>query len=666
MAQFVYALSSSQILEWRAGLLRSRIQDAPRDPLEKSLADFGIDQNLGLSIRANSTALSTLTIPGATGLLDNQTIPQASAMHTSTRGKLTLRSGIDIKRINVNVLILSNVSAYQLTGIVGSSGLIGANPIQPQTIVTELNTTLYGVNGGPTTAQRGWRSTEQEFFTQADYRLRPTITLNLGLRYSYSGAYSVVGNYMGNLYAIDSNGKPVQGVSAFKFGPQANKVFPVSSSLPLFQPDKNNLQPRVGIAWNVRGDGKTVLRAAWGIYSDRFFQRLFDFGVLNSPYAQSNIFTFLPFPAGAKSPLDTTVPPQERFIDPGLHNPITYRFSAAIERRLASQTSVTVAYAGLRATDLYRWTEPNGLGSVPQAARPDPRFARYRYTDNSGDSIYHSMQTFARHRFSKGIDFTVSYTFGNSVDTYSQDVGDNSVRNAAPGLAQFPTLINLDGSPTAGFQGTSKRWIPRPILADRGNSDFDIRHSLAISHIVELPFGRGRRFGANMNRALHTVIGGFSLAGVATLRSALPVYLSSGIDYADWGITTSPRPALKQGNISDLYANGSFDKTQFWLPKANADQYLGTPANVTDPFAATRRNALRGPSVKVYDLSAIKRFALSERIALGFEANCFNIFNKAIFGPPVAVLSDARFGKITGNLAGSNPRQIQLGLKVTF
>ena len=136
---------------------------------------------------------------------------------------------------------------------------------------------------------------------------------------------------------------------------------------------------------------------------------------------------------------------------------------------------MTVAYAGLRATGLYRWLEPNGLGSVPQAARPDQRFARYRYTDNSADSIYHSLQMFARHRFSKGIDFTVAYTYGNSVDTYSQDVGDNSVRNAAPGLAQFPTLINLKGSPAAGFQGDAQSWVPRPVLAERGNSDFDIR-----------------------------------------------------------------------------------------------------------------------------------------------------------------------------------------------
>ncbi len=665
-AQFVYVLTAAQTLEGRASLMRSRIFDAPRDPLERSLVDFGVDAQLGLQFRANGTALSPVVIPRSLGLMDNQTVPQGSLMHAWTRGRLTLRSGLDIRRLIINNILVSNASFMQFTGLVGPNGYLGARPDQPEAIVTDLNTTLYGVNGSPATPLRGWRATEQEYFIQSDFRWRPNVTINAGLRYSPAGAIGVVGNFQGNLYAVNSAGQPVPGIHPFTFGPIANGMFSVDGNRPLFNADRNNWQPRLGIAWNLKGTGSTVLRAAWGVYTDRFFQRLFDFGVLNSPYAHSSIFTNLAFPAQAQIPLRTDTPPQQRVIDPGLRSPTSYRFNAAIERKLASQTSVTAAYSGLRGTGLYRWSEPNGLGSVPQAARPDSRYARYRYTDNSADSIYHSLQMFARHRFSRGIDFTVSYTYGNSVDTYSQDVGDNSIRNLAPGLAQFPSLINLRGSPAAGFQGDAQSWAPRPILAERGNSDFDIRHTLAISHVVELPVGRGGRFGAKMPRALDAVIGGFSLAGLAQLRTALPVYLSSGVDYADVGITTSPRPALRQGTIEDLYSSGRFDKAQFWLPKVEADQRLGTPVNVTDPFAATRRNALFGPGVRYYDLSLIKKIPIREAMHLGFEANFFNVFNRAILGPPVAVLSDARFGKVTGTLGGSNPRQIQLGLKLTF
>jgi hypothetical protein len=598
--------------------------------------------------------------------MDNQTIPQGSLIHAWTRGRLTLRSGLDIRRLMINNLLVSNASFMQFTGLVGPNGYLGTGPGQAEAIVTELNTTLYGVNNSPDTPQRGWRATEQEYFTQADFRWKPGITINAGLRYSPATPIHVVGNYQGNLYAVDTSGNPVPGVNPYTFGPRANGMFSVAPGRPMFNSDLNNWQPRFGAAWDIGARGATVVRAAWGVYTDRFFQRLFDFGVLNSPYAHSSIFTNMPFPPGAQIPLRTDTPPQQRLVDPGLRSPTTYRYNAAIEQKLASQTSVTVAYVGLRATGLFRWTEPNGLGSVPQAARPDARFARARYTDNSADSVYNALQIFARHRFSRGVDFTVAYTYGQSVDTYSQDVGDNSIRNPAAGLAQFPSLINLKGSPASGFQGDRESWVPRPVLAERGNSDFDIRHNLTISHIVELPIGRGRWLGSSMPRALDAIVGGFSLAGLAQFRSSVPVYLSAGADYGDVGIATSPRPALLSGSIDDIYARGSQGKTQFWVPKAEADRLLGVPANVTDPYAPLRRNSLFGPSLRLYDVSVVKKIMLREQVRLSAEANFFNVFNRAQLGAPVAILSDSRFGRITGTLPGSNPRQIQLGLKLAF
>jgi hypothetical protein len=664
VVQAVRTLTGAQTLEVRGGLLRSRLRDAPRDPVEQSLLKFGVDGQLGLTIRANGTVLSPLQVPGEVGFLDNQTVPQGSVIHSWTRGKISLRTGAEIRRLNLNALLISNASTFQFNGIVGQTGLIGASSSQKEAISAELNTTLYGVNGGPTTPLRGWRSTEQEYFGQADVRLLPSLTLNLGLRYSLFGTYSPVGNYMGNLYAVNPSGVIEADTDPFKYGATSNIVAPVTDDRPFHQPDRNNWQPRFGAAWNPGAAGRTVIRAAWGVYTDRFFQRLFDFGVLNAPYAHSNIFTNLPFPAGAKIPLDTSIPPQGRFINPVLRNPNTYRFNAAVEQRIATNTSVTAAYVGLRAKGLFRWAEPNGLGGVPQSARPDARYARYRYTDNAADSVYDSLQVFARHRFSRGLDFTVAYTYARNVDTYSQDVGDNSVRNPAPGLAQFPSLINLGGSPASGFQ--SGAWIPRPILAERGNSDFDVRHSLTVSHIWEIPVGRSRTYARSMNKVLNGIVGDFSLAGFLTLRSALPIYLSEGSDYADVGISTSPRPALKQGSISDLYAGGRYGRTQHLLPKPEIDQYLGIPANATDPYSVTARNVLRGPAVQNFDVSVIKRFALTESTNLGFEANFFNVFNHSILGPPVAVLRDARFGRITGTLPGTNPRQIQLALKVAF
>jgi hypothetical protein len=170
---------------------------------------------------------------------------------------------------------------------------------------------------------------------------------------------------------------------------------------------------------------------------------MYDQGVLNPPYACSAVFNTLPFPAHAQIPIASNPVPQLRTVDPGLKSPKTNRFNVAWEQELAANTSVTVAYVGARGRDLFRWEEPNGQGGWPQAVRPDQRFARQRFADNAGSSSYDALQAFARHRLSRGGDFTVAYTYGQSIDDYSNDAGDT----------QYPSLINLGARPAPGFQG---------------------------------------------------------------------------------------------------------------------------------------------------------------------------------------------------------------------
>jgi hypothetical protein len=102
------------------------------------------------------------------------------------------------------------------------------------------------------------------------------------------------------------------------------------------------------------------------------------------------------------------------------------------------------------------------------------------------------------------------------------------------------------------------------------------------------------------------------------------------------------------------------------LPQADALTRLNTPIDVTDPFAPIPRNAFRSPRVATYDFPVLKQFPIRERVRIGFEANSFNLFNHAIFAAPVSNLSSAFFGRITQTLFGTNPRQIQFGIKVAF
>ena len=496
---------------------------------------------------------------------------------------------------------------------------------------------------------------EQEYFGQMDWRVSNDVTLNLGLRYSYYGVYKEKDNLAANLYAVDNQGNLVPSVSPFTYGRTQNRISTISDDVPLYQGDKDNLQPRIGVSWNVAGRNSTVVRAGYGLYFDRFYQLLFSDGVINPPYAVSTSATNVTYRLGQPFPINAGLG-TIYVLDQNIKNPMTHRFNVAVEQRLDKDTSVTIAYVGARSRDLFRWQEVNGEGLVPQALRPDSRFADMRFVTNSSKSRYDSLQIFARRRFANNLDFTAAYTFAKSTDDFSSD---------ASFAGRTPSLLNLGASAAAGFQGGGALFVDRPRKADEGPSDFDVRHSLVISHIYDLPFGRGKQFLGDSNRIVDAFLGGWSLRGIFRYRTGEPFNVTLGTDINDDGSTANDFPRLLSGNLSAIYANGD-NRTQYLLPRDQALAILGNPANVTDPFDNVGRNAFRSPRVMFYDLSLAKKFFFTERINLGLEINAFNIFNQVNFAAPVSVLSAANFGQVTSTRAGTNPRQLQLGVKLSF
>jgi hypothetical protein len=217
----------------------------------------------------------------------------------------------------------------------------------------------------------------------------------------------------------------------------------------------------------------------------------------------------------------------------------------------------------------------------------------------------------------------------------------------------------------AGVQGTGANFVLRDPRADWGLSEFDVRHNLTFTHVMELPVGRGRALLGAAGGVVNALLGGWSLNGLAVLRSGEPVNILRGVDFNDDGDATTDRPALISGSLNDLYRRGAGERTQYLITQTEAVARLATPITI-DPKAMIPRNALRGPRIMFYDLSLLKRFIVKERYNIGFEANFFNIFNRANFGPPINNLSNSRFGQITSTLSGANPRQIQFGLKLAF
>ena len=653
-AQLTYIPSPSQVFEIRGTVERSASLSGPKGGLDPRLVAAGVSSQFGIVLSPGGTGITPLQLSNS-GFLDNQTIPQISLLHSWTHGRWTLRSGFDIRRIQANVANVSSARpTYTFSGYVGATGILGANPSQQQAIAASVSTALFGANVGPTTPLRGWRDMQQEYFTQADWRVHKHVTLNLGLRYSYFGVYSEANGAISNLYATDSSGRMDTGASPFAFGRLSNTLTPIRG-LRLYQPGWTNFQPRLGVAWDIGGRQRTVLRASYGIFFDRIYQIEFTSNVTNVPFAFATSAANVPFDPAAPVPLVTSSTPGITFVDPRLRDPLVQRFNVTADQRITKDLVVSAGYVGARASDLIRAEDPNGGAAVPQAARPDPRYSRERLVTNSASSHYDALQATVRQRTAAGLSFGAAYTYARSQDNSSSDFI----------FGVTPSLLNLGATAGPDFHGGGSQFVPRPASADWGNSDFDMRHNLAIHHLWDLPAGRGRRWLRTAGPALNAAIGGWSIAGILYRRSGAPVNVILGSDVNMDGDATTDRPALLKGGLGALYSHGG-DRTQYLVPQDAANSLLGAPANLTDPFAPIARNSLRGPALTTYNVSLLKTFLIREMWSLRFEMNAFNVFNHANFDIPAADLSDPAFGQLVSTASGATPRQIQFGLKLSF
>jgi len=549
MAQAVWAVSPRQVLEVRGGLHRSARRNGMAEGLDSRLTALGVSPDFGVRINIAGIALNPVILrPGVFD--DFQTSPQAAVHHSLSLGRWVLRSGLDVRRQILNMrLSFWGTPVYQFNGLVGPAGLLGSSASQAQAVAATVSATLFGANGGPTTTMRGYRSTQQEYFLNTARQLRPDLHLELGVRYSLFGVFREVNGAAATLYATQS-GRPVPGVSPFTFGRTANQMALAGPGQPLYAPDRNNWQPRAGLAWDIAGRHTTVVRGAYGLYYDRLFQGQFDNSVTNVPYAISSQATALPFRLGVPLPVNPAIP-AVWVLDPSLRNPRTQRFHVGIERALDSSTTLAAAYVGARAKGLIRALEPNGSGAVPQPLRPDPRFSDQRLIGSYSSSRYDALQLTLSRRSSRGVQAQATYTYGRSLDDVSADAPSSGVRT--------PSLVNLGANPdVAGVQGGASQFVDRPLRADWGRSDFDFRHHLVIAHTIDVPF-RSRRL------LLQSFAGGWSLGGLLQARSGEPFTVTLGRDVNDDGDATTDRPALS-GALGDLYAAKGAGRVQFLVP----------------------------------------------------------------------------------------------------
>ena len=466
------------------------------------------------------------------------------------------------------------------------------------------------------------RTESYNFFINDSFRVTPRLTLTGGLRYEYNSP-PVDANDRANIYDVATRSLVQVGTNGV---PRSG-----------FEADKNNFAPRVGFAWTIGEDESTVLRGGYGIYYDQSPLAPAEALYFNSPFFDNNIFFSLPgLPLTLNDPFPSffpfPLPDSALSIQRDLRTGYMHHWNFNVERKIGSATVIEVAYVGSKGTKLLTARDinqpqpsvlPPGLPFVP---RPDPRFDDINLLESRANSNYNALQTRLQRRLSRGLSGLVSYTWSKSID-------DASNFFSSAGDPNFPQN-SYD------------------VAAERGRSNFDVRHRLSASYSYALPFGR------NQSDLTSRLLGGWETHGILTLQSGRPftVALLSEIDNSGTGRSILGFGANDRPNLIGNPELSSPGTLQWFNTAAFAFPAPGT-------FGNAGRNILDGPGFQNFNAAMVKNTRFSERINLQFRAEAFNLFNHPNFNLPDNFLGSPTFGRIT---SARDPRHIQFGLKLLF
>ncbi|MBI1791885.1 MAG: TonB-dependent receptor [Acidobacteria bacterium] len=474
---------------------------------------------------------------------------------------------------------------------------------------------------------------EIAFFFQDDFKVSRRLTLNLGVRYEI---YTPDVEIRDRLVNVDRVGLRLIYANEDGASRTANK-----------STQHGNFAPRIGFAYDLQGNGKTVIRGGFGI--SYFPEPVTANGQLGIqvPYIFSqNLttetnptdFTRVPQVQNPFPPIQVVKPKttaEYNALNPSAqghdYNNLTgyaEHWSLNVERQLHSSLLWEGAYAGSRGIHVMINLPLNevqpGLGSQPsrRLIQPLNNITATSIFAPRNMSSYHSLQNKVVKRFSHGLQALFSYTYGKAVD--------------------FGGSAGSGGGSTGGPQTITC------IRCGRGASGYDIKHRAVASYVYDLPFGAGRKF-LNHKGVVDYVLGGWRLTGITTLSTGRPynVGLNTGVNN---GAPSWPN-RIGRGTLSNADPYKWFDDSAFVAPPAN------TYGNVA-------RGVLYAPGQVNFDTSFVKNFKVTERVNLQFRLDAFNLFNTPAFGFPNANIGSPTVGRITSTIADN--RDLQFALKVEF
>lgn len=509
-----------------------------------------------------------------------------------------------------------------------------------------LTDRVYDVQIGNVTGLTGQRQYRDGFYAQDDFKVNSRLTLNLGLRWEYDQPIYEVNNKMAN---VNMTTKQIEyaGVNG--------------NSRALYNPVYTQFQPRFGFAY--QPGPRWVIRGGYGITSylegmganlrltqNPPFHTDFEHQGQNPTGGPNGTVTSKGTFFQTSTGFPTTQPPTTTFYvwPANLQPSSTQEITLSTEYELTPNASFQAGYVGIlghHLTEPYWGNQLTAPGATAPYANIVGQSGVIKISATEAASNYNALQAVFRQRLSAGLELTANYTYAKSL---TDDFGYYGVTNSTGQYYQQNAYDMRD------------EWGP---------SGFDIRHALSVSGEYDLPFGRGKRFGANWNRFVDEGLGGWKLSGSDVSYSAFPVTATSPANYSSrvFAFTGAARPnqnlPLKVVHRSiNAYWGTGVQGTSCGPNQNNGTCVFSQQPN--DAFGNVRPFSLRGPGFEQIDMSVSKSFPVWREHHLDFRSDFFNAFNIASYKSPDSGISDANFGQITNT--NSTERHIQLSLKYAF